>query len=626
MVELLIETGLGDLERARRLATADWVSDGIEPHELRLLFALVSAEDSPTPTTEFLLGIPALTDHLSGDLRIHVTRALTGLALDSPDYLEQVVSQPWFADGLVEEEAVLVVILERAADDSPVLFRDLLTARFSQTRTVEMPLTGEVRLWAVQNSPLSDGKEVLQTMEDTIRYLEELVQEPFPTNVLILSVVDSSERGYAGGGEWLNTHIRLIRNKRSGRVESIAHEAAHFIFKGPRWYSEGACELSQAYVDHRTGVQTLEQRREQLAMNDRCSRYANIRHWTHQTDELGQTPGDLCPYILGENFLHSMWSLLGRERISASLRELHRLNRDEGQPGTEELIFDVLLQNTPAEKEREFLDLYLRLHGGSFALGAANFDDDHADDATDATSAVVDRSLPGELDYLFDFDYFRFRAQEGQKYRVTVQHPALPADWVTIYEADGVTPEIDGWKSRVMTPSGPEALWTAPATGEYYFVVRNFGGLTGAYTLNIALVVDEQDDHGDTAASATSLTLGQTVNGTVDDGFDFDYFRFQVEQGQWVRVMVRGGTLESLTVALYEADGATPALMRREDVDALVSGGGEFVDIIDLRNVSWPQSVSFDWIAPRTGEFLLAVSNIEGLVGSYVATVTAIER
>ena len=31
-------------------------------------------------------------------------------------------------------------------------------------------------------------------MEDTVRYLEELIQEPFPTNELILSIVDQGER------------------------------------------------------------------------------------------------------------------------------------------------------------------------------------------------------------------------------------------------------------------------------------------------------------------------------------------------------------------------------------------------------------------------------------------------
>ncbi len=625
VVQLLVETGFSDLDWAKRLAATDWVSDGIEEHELRLFSAVVSTADSPTSPSEFLLGIPSLTDHLTGDLRAHVTRALTGLALDGQEHLEQVTVQQWFDNGLEEEEAVLVVILERAARDSPALFRDLLAAHFSETRTVELPLTGRIRLWVVQNTPIHDGEDLLQTMEDTVRYLEELVPEPFPTNDIILSVVDPSEEIYGVRGEWLNTHMRLLRNPRSGTVAAIPHETGHFIFKGLRWYSEGASELVQAYVNHRTGVQTLDQRREQLAMGDRCARYANIRHWAHETEELGPTPGDLCPYVLGEHLLLNLWRLIGQDGVSAALRELYVINRERRELITEDLVFNVFLSYVPAGKQEDFRDLYGRLHGGSFAFQDTNFDDDHGDKAADASIAVAGQSLTGELDYLFDFDYFRFQAQEGQRYRIIVQHPSLPSHWITIYAPDGVTQEIYRWESRSATPSGSEILWSTPTAGMHYVAVRNFGGLSGTYTLTIAPIEDAPDDHGDTPDSATSLTLGQTVNGTIDD-FDLDYFRFQAEQGQWFHVEVLGETLEILSVGLYEADGATPADMRREDVEAIESGGGTFVDIRDLKNAAWSPGAAFDWIAPRAGGFFLTVSGAQGKVGAYTVTITMLER
>ena len=228
----------------------------------------------------------------------------------------------------------------------------------------------------------------------------------------------------------------------------------------------------------------------------------------------------------------------------------------------------------------------------------------------------------GALDYIFDFDYFRFQAQENRKYRITVEYPSLPPDWVTIYAPDGMTQETGGWKSRSATPSGLELLWTASTSGDYYFAIRNFGGLTGAYTLSIDPVEDAPDDHGDTPASATSLTPGQTVNGTVDDSFDFDYFRFHAEQGQRFHVEVLRETLELPSVGLYEADGVTPALMRREDADTIIGSGGPWVDVIDLPNAVWSRPVSFDWIAPRAEDFLLRVSGADELVGTYSVTIT----
>ena len=626
VVELLVETGFSNLEQARRLAATDWVSDGIEAHELPVLFAIVSTADSPTASAEFLSGIPGLTAHLPGDLPAHATRALANLALDGQGHLEQIRAQPWFADGLTEEEAVLVVILERAADDLPAHFRDLLTGRFSRTRTVEFPLTGEVRLWVVQDTPLSDGDVILQDMEETVRYLEEVVQEPFPTDVLILSVVDPNKESYGLGGEWLNTHIRLARNPHSGSVEEIPHEAGHFIFKGPRWYSEGASELGRAFVNHRTGVQTLDQRREELANTERCTSYANIRHWAHEVQERGPTPGDLCPYILGENLLLNAWNLLGQDNMSATLRELYVLNRDKETPITEEVVYDAFLRNVPSGKQAAFQDLYRRLHGGAFAFPGVDLNDAHGDDPANAGVAEVGRGVTGALDYMFDFDYFRFQAQADQKYRITVAYPSLPPDWVTVYAPDGVTRDAFGLKSSSVTPSGPELLWIAPGTGEYFLAVRNFGGLTGNYTLSIDPVEDVLDDHGDTAASATSLTPGQTTSGAVDDEFDLDYFRFQAAQGQWVHVEVQIGTLEFLSAGLYEADGTTPALQRPEDMDTIVSNGGTYLHVIDLMSAAWSRTVSFDWVAPHAGEFFLAVSGAHGRVGSYSVTITTPER
>ena len=624
--ELLVETGSANLEWAKRLAATGWVSDGIERYELRLLSAAIASAESPMPHSEFLLGIPGLTDQLTGDLRVYATRALTELALDRREHLEEVTAQRWFADGLTEEEAVLIVILAGAAEDLPAHFRDLLAGRFSLERTVGLPVTGEVRLWAVQDKPFPDGEGILQAMEDAARYLEELVQEPLPTNVLILSVVDPRKEQYGLGGELLNTHIRVARNPLTGNVEEIAHETGHFIFTGPRWYSEGACELGRAFVHHRTGLQTMDQRREELANTDRCSRYANIRHWAHNVEEAGATPGDRCPYILGEKLLLNAWDLLGQDNVSAALRELHVLDRDAKQPVTDELIFDVFLRNTPVEKEGDFRDLYRRLHGGAFTLQDTDFNDDHGDEAVSASIVMAGQSVTGELDYTFDFDYLRFRAQEDQKYRITTQHPSLPPDWLAIYGHDGVTLDTRGLKSSSATPSGIEMLWTASSTGDYYVAVRNFGGLTGAYTLSIDPVEDEPDDHGDTPASATSLTPGQPVQGTVDGSFDLDYFRLQAGQGDRFHFELRGGTLEALTIGLYGAEGRTPAEMREEDAKALIASGGDWVDVIDLPNVAWRSDVSFDWTAPRAGEFLLAVSGGDGSTGSYTVTVTTPER
>ena len=59
-----------------------------------------------------------------------------------------------------------------------------------------------------------------------------------------------------------------------------------------------------------------------------------------------------------------------------------------------------------------------------FALKDTDFEDDHGDTAEIASAAIPGQSISGQLDHLFDFDYFRFQVQKGQRYQIGVQHPS----------------------------------------------------------------------------------------------------------------------------------------------------------------------------------------------------------
>ena len=631
VLELLIDYGSGDLELARRLATAEWVMDGVDPSELRLLGAAASTAGAPGEPLDFLLSLPQLVAHLPGDLGRHALRALTDLAVYDPDYLARITSLPWFTDGLGESEAVVVVTLERAAADSPELFDDLLTAHYVQTKTVALPITGQVRLWAVQNAPSPPGEDLLQTMEDGVRYLEELIKEPFPTNDVVLLAVDPGNKSYGvSGGEYLNTHIRVIRVRSDPQWPAVAipHELGHYIFKGQRWYSEGACQLGQAYVNHRNGIQTLEERRAELALDTTCSHYENIRHYNYisEFEETDTLTVDICPYNLGENFMLSALQLMGLENLSAALRELYLLHRDTDQPVTEEAIYNAFLNNVSDEKKEEFRSLYRRLHGGPFVFPDAAFDDDHGDEARDATPVGEGSPVTGALDYAFDFDYFSFQAQKGLKYRIAVQYPSLPPSAIALYAPGGTSPEFGLGDSVSATPTGPEALWTAPADGEYYVAMRNFGNRAGIYTLTLSPVGDAADDHGDALTTATAVVLGYPIPGVVDSSADFDYFWFRAEQGQKFQVDVQAETLDAFRVEFYHSDGVTLAEMRPEDLAALESGGGEIDPVVDLVQATWSRGLSFPWVAPGAGDYYFIVSGANGSVGAYTLTITPLGR
>ena len=205
----------------------------------------------------------------------------------------------------------------------------------------------------------------------------------------------------------------------------------------------------------------------------------NIRHDVYLHGEALRT--EPCRYHMGENFLLTIFHSLGQETVLSALSELYRSRKV-----TEESAYRTFLKHVPHDQKEEFRDLYRRLHGGPYAYPDTDRSDDHADEAVDATVIAVGETVEGNLDYMFDFDYFRFRAEASQTYRMTVNHGTLRSTSVTLFAADGLT--VESWISRMRASSGPEILWVAPSSGEYHFAVQNFGGKKGTYTLAITPV------------------------------------------------------------------------------------------------------------------------------------------
>ena len=132
----------------------------------------------------------------------------------------------------------------------------------------------------------------------------------------------------------------------------------------------------------------------------------------------------------------------------------------------------------------KFRNLYRELHGGPYADLDTDTADDHGDEAAGATEIAVGDIIEGMLDYRFDADYFLFQAEKDQKYRFNLGHQTLRSSSVFLYSSEG---EREPVQSHELTASGPQILWEAPSSGEYYFAVHNFGGKTGQYLLEITL-------------------------------------------------------------------------------------------------------------------------------------------
>ena len=208
-----------------------------------------------------------------------------------------------------------------------------------------------------------------------------------------------------------------------------------------------------------------------------------------------------------------------------------------------------------------------------------------------ATLLPAGEITEGPLDPDYDFiDYFRFQLEEGQLYRIV---PIILSErsWSSprLYDADGQRiSEHRQWQP-----------WQPPSSGEYYYEIIYNRDAT--YRLKLITISDIDDDHGNSPEDATSLTAGQSAAGAVDEWLDFDYFRFQAEEGQLYRIEVVTRTLP----------------------DALLN-----VDDFDEWNFSTESSegrTSIVGEAPGTGTFWVVVGHgEEGTTGTYTLTVTAL--
>ena len=263
---------------------------------------------------------------------------------------------------------------------------------------------------------------------------------------------------------------------------------------------------------------------------------------------------------------------------------------------------DGWLMLTNDDEERPYWEApnsgerYVTVEGygiGTYTLTVSLIIDDHGNSEWNATAIRVGADARGELDYYGDIDYFRFQAERGQSYQIDVALGTLDDSIVNLYDVDwsflDSNDDYETFASRL--------YWEAPSSGERYVAVEGYG--IGTYTLTVSLIID---DHGNWEGDATEIRVGTEVRGALDYDGDFDYFRFQAEQGQSYRIDVALGTLDDSIVNLFDSD-------------------GWFLDTNDDYGNTYASHLS--WEAPSSGERYVAVEGYG--IGTYTLTVSLID-
>ncbi|MBL8910670.1 MAG: hypothetical protein JNM17_08220 [Archangium sp.] len=150
-------------------------------------------------------------------------------------------------------------------------------------------------------------------------------------------------------------------------------------------------------------------------------------------------------------------------------------------------------------------------NGGPYTLTVTDQGaEDHGGTPATATALTVGTPIAGRIASSQDLDYFVFTAVPGRVYAATAT-PSQPR-----LEARNA--------SNVVIASNYSPLSFVATTATTYIVVSNFS--SGTYSLDVA---DRgPDDHGNTAATATALTLGTPRAGSIQYQNDADVFTVPV--------------------------------------------------------------------------------------------------
>jgi len=394
-LEILADIAKLDTALAKALAVLPWLEFDLTSDEQLALRHL----------SDLLIQDPILAKEvadmafLTSSFEVHDRDALSSLlylGVNYPNVLALMAKQDWFVDGLDDLEAAFVIVVGTPPEPypAPVDFLGLMRNRQEGSKTIRLPLAGEVRLNWIHNKPEAIGTEAqtlldkreaaLDQLEDAIRAMEELTGLPFPRGEVIslLALPRELNLGSEAGYLDLNRGTHILVNPDlmvPGETNrALFHEIAHYYWgagEAPLWFREGASDFLTSYVRDRTyGGSPRVDVSPELAFGLKSCDAMQIPGIDKLIDKLAadgyaahrQASYFYCNYNRGENLFIELYDLLGPGPFRAAWRELHQLAVQQARPVNENEIYQAFLRQATGATVDAFKGLYGRLHGGDF--------------------------------------------------------------------------------------------------------------------------------------------------------------------------------------------------------------------------------------------------------------------
>jgi hypothetical protein len=374
-----------DVAVAKVVAGLPWLTFDISQEEGEALTRFKELLIQDATVAKLVAGMPFLTTSFEVSDK-EALLSMLHLSKNHPAVLTLITQQAWFLDGLENQEAMFISVVgtPQGRFFGPDDFNTLIAQNYGESRTVNMPLSGDIKITSFQSSNDPRNSELLGQMEDAIRALESFMGVPFPRKEVTLLIAAPLELNKALDFELtgLNRGNHILVNKELGRQgdtnRAITHELAHYYWgnqEAPLWFQEGGASFLTSYVRNTlfgdslkdrsiytlskavsvcksTGLSSINILIEKLAL-DGLANHQNATYFNCNNDQ-------------GENLFLDLYNTLGPDSFRSSWKELYELAKREGRAVNETEIYRAFLSQTTTPTASEFKDIYGRLHGGIF--------------------------------------------------------------------------------------------------------------------------------------------------------------------------------------------------------------------------------------------------------------------
>ena len=316
-----------DTELAKAIADQPWLADSLDSDNVRAVNGLfyIMAEDAAL--AKGIVNMPFLETLEPTDAA--VMDALSWLAYTDILALREVLEHPTLEDGISDEWAPVVALLDSVNEAAPAFLRPLLDPEQvrTQRQAITLPHTGAVDLAIIRTAP--GAARSLELLEHSIRGVEEFMGTALPTNYVGL-LFGTAVLGYSGGTNYGPYFVMLPKYDADDGSDAadyaghlMAHEVAHYYWRdNPDWLDEGLAELLASISEsERTGTAvTIDY--------DYCPAGDNIA-LLERLDAAGVIYDYRCNYALGGQLFLELYQTLGDASFRQGLRGLYLMSQVE---------------------------------------------------------------------------------------------------------------------------------------------------------------------------------------------------------------------------------------------------------------------------------------------------------